>query len=67
MPPLEPVHGAEVAFRAVRKADAVEVGAGGVAVPDFDAGGGEGEGGGRAGDEPEEFGDDGAEEDAFRC
>ena len=27
---------------------------------------GEGEGGGATGDEPEEFGDDGAEEDALR-
>ena len=49
------------------EAHAVEVFAGAVPVPDFDAGGREGEGGGGAGDEPEEFGDDGAEEDAFGC
>jgi hypothetical protein len=36
-----------------------------VAVPDFDTGFGKGEGGGGARDEPEEFGDYGAEEDAF--
>lgn len=65
MAPLEAVHGAQVAFGAGSEADAVEVCAGAVPVPDFDAGRGEGEGGCGAGDEPEEFGDDGAEEDAF--
>lgn len=49
------------------EADAVEVGARAVAVPDLDAGCGEGKGGCAAGDEPEEFGDDGTQEDAFGC
>ena len=47
------------------KAYAVEVFAGAISVPDFDAGGREWEGGCGARNEPEEFGDDGAEEDAF--
>lgn len=50
----------------MRQADGVEVLARPVAVPDLDAGGGEGQRGGGAGDEPEEFGDDGPQEDAFR-
>lgn len=65
MSPLKSVHGAEITDFAVGEADAVEVGAGTVAVPDFYAGGGEGEAGSVAGDEPEEFVDDGAGEDAF--
>jgi len=65
MAPLKAVDGAEVADFAVGETDAVEVFTGGVAVPDFYTGGGEGEGGGAAGDEPEELGDDSAEEDAF--
>lgn len=67
MAPLEAVDGTEVADRAVGETDAVEVFAAAVAVPDFDPGGGEGLRGGAAGDEPEEFGDNGAEEDAFGC
>ena len=63
--PLEAVDGTEVAFFAVGEADAVKEGAGAVAVPDLDALGGERVGGGVAADEPEEFGDDGAEKDAF--
>ena len=63
--PLEPVYGPEIAFFTVGEADAVEEGATAVAVPDLDPLGREGVGGGVAGDEPEEFGDDGAEEDAF--
>ena len=65
--PLEAVHRAQVAFLSVREADAVEEGTGAVAVPDLDALGRERFGGGVAADEPEEFGDDGAEEDAFGC
>lgn len=65
MAPLKAVDGTQVADVAVGEADSVEVFAGGVAVPDFDAGGGQGQGGGAAGDEPEEFGDNGAKEDAF--
>jgi len=60
MPPLEPVHGSQIPLFTVRKTHGVEKLAGSVTVPDFDAGGGEGEGGGAAGDEPEEFGDYGA-------
>lgn len=65
MSPLEAVHGTEVADFAVRKTDFVEVFAGAIAIPDFDPGFAEGQGGGRAGDEPEEFGEDGAQEDAL--
>lgn len=65
MPPLEAVDGAEVADGAVREPDAVEIRPAAVAVPDLDAGGGQRDGGGAAGDEPEELGDDGAEKDAF--
>jgi len=65
--PLEPIDRAQVALFAMRQADAVEEGAAAVAVPDLDALRGEGEGGRAAGDEPEELGDDGAEEDAFCC
>ncbi len=63
--PLKAVDGAEVSLRPISEADGVEVSTGAVAVPYFDAGGGEGDGGGGARDKPEEFGDDGAEEDAF--
>ena len=63
--PLEAVDGAEVTDFAVCEAQVVEELAGAVAVPDFDAFGREGEGGGGALDEPEEFGDYGAGEDAF--
>ena len=38
MAPLEAVDRAQFAFFVVREADAVEVGAAAVAVPDFDAG-----------------------------
>lgn len=65
MSPLEAVHGAQVADFPVRETDFVEVFARAVAVPDFDPRFAEGYGGGRAGDEPEEFGEDGAQEDAF--
>lgn len=66
VPPLEAVDGAQVADVAVRQADAVEELAGAVAVPDLDADVAEGLGRGVALDEPEELGDDGAEEDALR-
>ena len=65
VPPLEPVHGAEVARRPRVKAEGVEIRARTVGVPDLDAGCGKGEGGGTAGDEPEELGDHGTVEDAF--
>lgn len=67
MSPLEPVDGTQIADFALGETDAVEVSAAAVAVPNFDAGGGEGERGCAAGDEPEEFGDDGAQENAFGC
>jgi hypothetical protein len=47
------------------KADAVEIFSAAVAIPDLYAGFGEGKAGRGAGNEPEEFGDDGADEDAF--
>lgn len=65
VPPLEAIHGPEIALGAVGEANAVEVGAAGVGVPDLDSGGGEGQRGGGAADEPEKFGEDGAEEDAL--
>lgn len=65
MAPLEAVDGAEIADGAVGEPDAVEIRPAAVAVPDLDAGGGERQRGGAAGDEPEELGDDGAEKDAF--
>lgn len=43
----------------------VEEVAGAITVPDLDSLGGQWERGGTACDEPEEFGNDGAEEDAF--
>lgn len=43
----------------------VEKVAGAITVPDLDSLGGQWERGGAACDEPEEFGDDGAEEDTF--
>jgi hypothetical protein len=51
----------------VGQADAVEELAGPIAVPDLDTDLVEGEGGCVALDEPEELGDDGAEEDPFCC
>ena len=39
MSPLEAIDGSEVAFGTMRESDAVEVGAGTIAVPDLDAGG----------------------------
>lgn len=65
VPPLEAVHGAEVADLAVGEAQVVEELAGAVAVPDLDAGLAEAGGGCVALDEPEELGDDGAGEDAL--
>lgn len=65
VPPLEAVDGAQVADVAVREPDAVEELAGPVAVPDLDADVAEGGGGGVALDEPEQLGDDGAEEDSL--
>ena len=65
MPPLEPIHGSQITNLAMRETHAVEKFAGAVAVPDLDACFREREEGCAAGDEPEEFGDDGAEEDAF--
>lgn len=67
MPPLESVDGAQVTLRTVCESDAVKVGARAVAVPDLNARFREGEGGGRAADEPEEFGEDGPEEDTLGC
>ena len=63
--PLEAVHRPEIAFFAPTQADAVQVCAAAVAVPDPDALGRERCGGGVAGNEPEELGDDGTEKDAF--
>ena len=63
--PLEPVHGPEIAFFPVGEAGAVQERAAAVAVPDLDPLRRERVGGGVAGYEPEEFGDDGAEEDAL--
>lgn len=60
MAPLETVDRTQVADRAVRETYRIEVFTGSVAVPDFYACVGEREGGGVAGDEPEEFGEDGA-------
>jgi len=65
VPPLEAVDGAEVALGAPGEPDAVEVRAAAVAVPDLDAGRGEGERRRRAADEPQELGEDGAQEDAL--
>jgi hypothetical protein len=65
MSPLETIDRAEITHGAAGKADAVEVFAGSVSIPEFYAGGCEGEGGSRDRDELEEFGDYGAEEDAF--
>lgn len=67
MAPLEAVDRTKVTLRALCEPDAIEIGTRSIAVPDLDAGFGEGEGGGRAADEPEEFGEDGAEEDALGC
>lgn len=66
VPPLEAVDGAQVADLAVGEPHAVEELAGAVAVPDLDADVAEGRGRGVALDEPEELGDDGAEEDSLR-
>ena len=65
VPPLKAVYGAEVTFATVTQSAFLKELLGAIAVPDLDAGGGEGRGGGAAGEEPEEFGGDGAEEDAF--
>ena len=62
MPPLETVDGSQIPYFSVGEADAVEVLAAAVAVPDLDARFRERKGASRAGDEPEKFGDDGAEE-----
>lgn len=65
MPPLKAVDGAQVADLAVGESDAIEELAGPVAVPDLDADVAEGGRGCVALDEPEELGDDGAEEDSL--
>ena len=65
MPPLKAIDRPQIALLPLRQAEGVEVGAGGVAVPDFDVLGLQRRGVGVATDEPEELGDDGAEEDAF--
>lgn len=65
VPPLEPVHGAQVALGPVRQADAVEVLARPVTVPDLDALLAQRLGGRVALDEPEELGRHRFEEDAF--
>ena len=62
MPPLEAIDGSQISYFSVGEADAVEVLAAAVAVPDLYARFREGQGRSGAGDEPEEFGDDGAEE-----
>lgn len=67
VPPLEAVNRTKVTLNAVCQTDTVEVSARSVAIPDLDAGAGEGEGGGGAANEPEELGEDGAEEDALGC
>lgn len=67
VPPLETVHGAQVADFAVREADLVEELARAVAVPDLDTLFAQGGGCRAALDEPEELGDDGAEENALCC
>lgn len=63
--PLEAVDGTQVAGLTMSEPDAVEELAGSVAVPDLDVDVAEGGGGGVALDEPEEFGNDGAEEDSL--
>lgn len=65
MAPLESVNWAKVTVGSVSEAEGVEVATGSVAVPDFYARCAQGQGGGGAADEPEEFGDDGTGEDAF--
>ena len=65
MSPLEAIDRSQIPLFTVRKADAVEVFAGAISVPDFYPGRREGDRGGGARNEPEEFGDNGAEEDAF--
>lgn len=67
VPPLKTIDGAQVTDLAVGQADAVEELAGPIAVPDLDTDVVEGYGGCVALDEPEELGDDGAEEDPFCC
>lgn len=67
MAPLETVYRSQITYSAMGKSDRVEVFAGSVAIPDFDPRGCKGERGCRAADEPEKFGEDGTEEDAFRC
>lgn len=63
--PLETVDGAEVALLSGREAKFVEVFARAVTVPDMDPCFRQWHGRGAAGNEPEEFRGDGAEEDAF--
>lgn len=63
--PLEAVDGAQVADLAVREPEVVEELARPVAVPDLDILRAQGGGGRVALDEPQELGDDGAEEDAL--
>lgn len=65
MSPLETIDRSQISLFAVGKTYAVEVFAGAISVPDLYPGRREGEGGGGARNEPEEFGDNGAEEDAF--
>lgn len=65
VPPLEAIHGTEVADLAVVEAEVVEELARAIAVPDLDAGLAKAGGGGVALNEPEELGDNGAGKDAF--
>lgn len=65
MSPLEAVDGAQIALGTVRQAQLVEELAGSIAIPDFDSDFAERVRGCVALDEPEQFGDDGASEDAF--
>ena len=65
MPPLEPIHGPEIALAAVSQPAGLEEGLGAVPVPDLDAALGEEVCVCVSADEPEEFFDDAAEVGAF--
>ena len=65
MPPLETIDRSQISYFSVRKANAIEVLAAAIAVPDLYTGFRERQGRSGAGNEPEEFRNDGAEEDPF--
>ena len=67
MTPLESVNGAQVADFTVSQTQIVEEFTGPIAVPDFYTEFIERDGRCVTLDEPEEFGDDGAEKDSLRC